>query len=113
MELVITMWNTYLYIPLFNLLIWIYTYSAGFNLGIAIIILTLIVRITILPFSILTERGKIISSKLRKQVREIEKDYSNDVVDQKLAIRRLLKKKKIRPWTRTVTLGFQGLIIVL
>lgn len=113
MEILINFWDLYLYTPLFNLLIWIYTYYAFFHLGIAIIILTLLVRIVLLPFSILTERGKIVSSRLKKEVKEIRKDYANDIVAQKIAVRKLLKKKGIRPWAKAVALSFQALIIIL
>lgn len=113
MELLTFLWEQYLYIPLFNLLIWLYLNYAWFNLGLAIIILTLIIRIILLPFSILTEKGKIVSQRLRREINEIKKDYANDLVQQKIAIRKLLRKKKIRPWARAVVLGVQALVLLL
>ncbi|MDD2807203.1 MAG: YidC/Oxa1 family membrane protein insertase [Patescibacteria group bacterium] len=113
MEIFTYFWHYYLFIPLFNLLIWLYLNYSSYNLGIAIILLTVAVRIILLPFTILTERGKIVSEKLAVEVKEIKRDYSNDPVKQKIMIRRLLKKRRIRPWSKAVSLGFQALILVL
>jgi len=113
MEIFIVIWEQYLYIPLFNFLVWLYLNYSAFNLGVAVIILTVILRLALLPFTILTERGKIISLKLGKEIAEIKKDFANDHIKQKLAIRDLLRRKKIRPWAKAIVLGIQGLVLVL
>ena len=113
MEIFTFVWQHYLYIPLFNFLVWLYLSYSFYNLGIAVIILTLILRLALLPFTILTERGKIISQKLRIKIDEIQKDYANDPIKQKIAIRQFLKKKKIRPWAKVVDLGIQALVLIL
>lgn len=113
MEIFTLIWEQYLYLPLFNLLIWLYLNYSFYNLGIAVIVLTVLLRIALLPFTILTERGKIIGQGLRKEIEEIKKDFTNDPVKQKIAIRQFLKKKKIRPWAKAIVLGIQGLVLVL
>jgi len=45
MEIFNYIWQYYLYIPLFNFLIWLYLSYSIFNLGIAVIVLTIILRI--------------------------------------------------------------------
>jgi YidC/Oxa1 family membrane protein insertase len=84
-----------------------------FNLGVAVIILTILLRIVLLPFTILSERGKMISQRIKKDLAEIDHDYINDPIRKKQAIRNYLKKKKIRPWAKAVVLGVQGLVLVL
>ena len=113
MEIITFFWQYYLYIPLFNFLVWLYLNYSIYNLGIAVIILTIILRIVLLPFTILTERGKIISQNLKREVKQIEKDFATDPVKKKLAVRMLLKKKKIRPWAKAVVLMVQALVLVL
>ncbi|MAF14208.1 MAG: hypothetical protein CMI53_04975 [Parcubacteria group bacterium] len=113
MEIITLVWEQYLYLPLFNFLIWLYLNYSNFNLGAAVIILTILLRFILLPFTILTERGKILGQKLRKEIVDIKNDYSNDPIRQKIAIREFLKKKKIRPWAKAVVLGIQGLVLVL
>ena len=113
MEIISFIWDHYLYIPLFNLLIILYLTWAGFNLGIAIILLTIITRVVLLPFTILTERGKIISQRLHREFNEVKKDYSSDPVLQKQKIRELLKRKKIRPWAKAIVIGIQAVVLLL
>lgn len=113
MEILSYIWEFYLYIPLFNFLVWLYLTYSLFNLGVAVIIMTVLLRLFLLPFSILTERGKIVSTSLGQEVDQIKKDFANDPVKQKLMIRLLLKKKKIRPWAKAVVLGVQGIVLLL
>ena len=113
MEIFTLIWEQYLYLPLFNLLIWLYLNYSFYNLGIAVIVLTVLLRVALLPFTILTERSKIIGQRLKKEIEEIKKDFTNDPVKQKLVIRQFLKKKKIRPWAKAIVLGVQGLVLVL
>ncbi|MFA6321961.1 MAG: YidC/Oxa1 family membrane protein insertase [Candidatus Buchananbacteria bacterium] len=113
MEIITYFWHYYLYIPLFNFLIFLYNNYSNYNLGIAVIILTVLLRLLLLPFSILTEQSKIVSDKLTKEVREIEKDFAADVVKKKQMIRLALKKRKVRPWAKAIVLGVQGLVLFL
>ena len=106
-------WNQYLYIPLLNFLIWLYAGYANYNLGLAIIILTIILRFILLPFTILEAKGKTVGRELTKHIKEIKKDYANDQVKQNLAIRLFLKKKKVRHWAKAISLTVQGLVLVL
>ena len=113
MEIFIVLWNQYLYIPLYNFLIWLYSSYSSYNLGVAVIILTILLRLLLLPFTILVERGKIIGEGLEQAVREIQRDFQNDPVKQRHFIRRYLKRNKVRPWAKAVVLGVQGLVLVL
>jgi len=113
MEIFTVIWNHYLYIPLFNLLIWLYTNYASYNLGVAIIILTIMLRIALLPFTILDEIGKITGKDIDSEIAELEQDFSKDPVKKKIAIRQLLKKNRIRPWAKAMVLGIQALTLVL
>lgn len=113
MEIITFFWQQYLYTPLFNLLIWLYLNYSWYNLGVAVIVLTIILRVALLPLTILSERGKVISQKIKKEIAEIRADHVDDPVQQKLMIRQLLKRKKIRPWANAVVLGVQGVILVL
>ena len=113
MEILSYIWEYYLYIPLFNLLVWLYLNYSGYNLGVAVVILTILLRLVLLPFTILTERGKIVSDKLSKEIGEIKKDFANDPVQQKVMIRRAMRRYHIRPWTGAIVLGVQLVVLIL
>lgn len=106
-------WYTFLYQPVFNFLIELYNTTAGENLGWAIVLLTLILRFVLLPFTLVTEKVRAQNSELEEAVKKIEKDFSNDSVQKKEQIRQILKKRKIRPWAKTIVLAIQLLVLIL
>lgn len=106
-------WNDYLYRPLFNVLIWLYNNTAQQNLGWAVIYLTLLLRFVMLPITILSEIGAVKNQELEDEIRRTEKDFRNDPILQKEQIRKQIKKKKVRPWTKVVSLGIQLLVLIL
>ena len=52
-----TFWYLFLYQPLFNALIWIYSNIASGNLGWAVIWLTVFLRVVLLPLTFVSERN--------------------------------------------------------
>ena len=102
-----------MYQPLFNFLIWIYNGWANENLGWAIVYLTIILRMVLLPFTLFTEKGRTKGKDVTKEMAQINKDFSNDPQLKKEEMRKVLKKKKVSPWSKTVVLGIQGLVLVL
>ncbi len=113
MEILTLIWEQYLYIPLFNLLVWLYMNYSMYNLGVAVVLLTILLRIVLLPFTILTERSKLGSDQLAKEIKEIQEDYKNDSVKRKIAIRRQLKKRHVRPWAKAISMSMQLLVFLL
>jgi YidC/Oxa1 family membrane protein insertase len=106
-------WENIFYAPLFNALIWLYDGPANDKLGIAVIYLTIGIRILILPVSILAERSKHIYAAVEKEILEIEKQHKNDPEIQKERIRELLRKRHVSPWSRVVSLGIQALVLII
>jgi len=106
-------WTNYLYIPVFNALIWLYNGYAKENLGYAVIILTVALRVALLPLSIVSERNKMQYKILNEKAEQIRKDFKNDPIAMKEKVRKLLKQYKIKPWAKTLVLGIQALMLVL
>jgi len=106
-------WTTFFYAPLFNALIWLYNGPAQQNFGVAIIMLTIALRIVIFPLTILSERNKHIYDKVETEIAEIEKAYKNDEEQQKERIRELLRSRHVSPWARTSSLLIQALVLIV
>lgn len=106
-------WQIYLYQPLVNLLIHLYNTIANQNLGWAVVDLTIALRLALLPFSILSERNKVIYQKMEEQIIEAERVHRSDPVYIKEYIRGLMKKYKMHPWAKTGELAIQLLVLVL
>ncbi|MBT3419332.1 MAG: hypothetical protein HN726_00490 [Candidatus Magasanikbacteria bacterium] len=111
--ILIDIWQNVLYEPLFNFLIWIYNDWSGQNMGWAIIILTIIIRFALLPFTILNEYSKVKNTDLYDEIERVGAEYKNDPILKKQEIRRVLKKRKVYPWATVIVLGIQGLTLVL
>lgn len=107
------LWDEFLYKPLFNLLIFLYQYKDVFSLGLAIIYLTVILRLILLPFTFFAQRNKVRYEMLNEEVNKIAVDYKHDPEQAKIEARKAMRKYKIRPWAKTVVLGVQGLVLVL
>jgi len=106
-------WYTYLYQPLFNVLIWIYSNWAGQNLGWAVIYLTILLRVVMLPLSIVSERNAMKQEKFEEEVDLKLKSFKHDSIAQKEELKKIMKKYHISPWAKTVMLLVQVLVLVL
>lgn len=104
-ESIINFFYIILYQPLFNCLILLYNYVPGHDFGIAIILLTLIIRIILFPISVKAVNSQRSLQKLQPQIQEAQKKYKNDKEKQAKEILDLYKKEKINP--------FSGLLLAI
>jgi len=88
-----------LYQPLFNSLVLLYNYIPGRDFGIAIIFLTLIIRIILYPISVKSINSQTALQKLQPQIQELQKKYKNDKEKQAREVLDLYKKEKINPFS--------------
>lgn len=106
-------WQTFLYQPVFNFLIFIYNNVTVQNFGWAVVLLTAALRILLLPLTVVAEMNKKKNTELEIEVERIIKEYKRDPVLQKQEIRDVMKKRKVYPWAKFVSLGIQGLVFLL
>ena len=106
-------WANYLYQPLFNALIWIYLNIAERNLGWAVVWLTIFLRIILLPLTIISERDAARQEKVEEEALRAAKAFKNDAVAQKEEIRKIMRKNRVSPWAKVMSLALQLLVLVL
>lgn len=106
-------WNTYLYQPVFNFLIWIYNNWADGNMGWAVIYLTISLRVLILPLTIISERNAARNAEVEEELTKLASEFKYDRVAQKQEIRRRMKQRRVQPWAKALSLGIQALVFVL
>lgn len=111
--MILEIWNTFLFQPLYNLLIFIYNNWTDQNLGWAIIYLTMLLRVVLLPLTVISFLNERKNKALDAEVQQMAKQFQHDPVLQKAEVRRLLKTKKVSPWAKAVSLGVQALVVVL
>lgn len=93
----IALFNEILYRPLFNLVIFLYNILPGNDFGVAIIVLTILIRVIFFPLSIKTIRSQRVLSKLNPKMKEIKERLKNDSRAQSAAIVQLYKESKVNP----------------
>ena len=111
MELLITIFNQILYQPLFNGLIWLYNVIPGHDLGIAIIALTVLIRLIFYPLSKKAIRSQKAMAKLQPEIKEIRNKYK-DKQEQAKAMMDLYKKYKINPLSGCLPILIQFPILI-
>jgi YidC/Oxa1 family membrane protein insertase len=104
-EFIINFFNTFLYIPLFNALIFLYNTIPGHDFGIAIIALTLIIKIILTPLLVGSVKSQRVLQRVQPKIQQIQKDYKDDKDKQTKEILELYKNEKINP--------FSGLVLAL
>ena len=104
-------WNTYLVHPLLEALLFLYRTLAFGNLGVAVIELTVLLRLALLPLTVLAERSSARYERLSDDVAAIQAQYKNDPVLANEEIRELLKKRRINPWAKAVVLAVQLVVL--
>ncbi len=90
-----TIWNTLLITPILNVMVWLYQISG--NLGIAIILLTVIVRLISVPFSLPSMRTMKKQRILQPELDEIKKKFKHDKRKQAELQMELFKKHGVNP----------------
>ena len=99
--------KTLLYQPLYNVLIFLAWLVPGHNVGWAIILLTLLVRLALSPLNASMIRSQKALSGLQPEMDRIKKEYKDDQQAQTKAIMELYQTRKINPFGSCVLLMVQ------
>lgn len=74
----IALFNEILVRPFFNLLIFIYNVVPGADFGVAVVLLTVAIRLVLMPLSVKTLRSQKNIAKLQPKLKELQVKYKND-----------------------------------
>jgi len=113
MEFITHVWTIYLFEPVFNCLVWLYGNIAHQNFALAVIYLTVGLRIILLPLSIIEERGKGKQEKLEEEVAAIEKNSHIDPMKKREVVRQLMRKFRVSPWAKMITMFALAILFLL
>ena len=97
MSLIIHLYNILLYQPLFNSLVLLYQYLPGHDFGLAVIVLTLLVRVILYPSMHHSLKSQKAMSLIQPKLQEIQKKHKGDLSRQSQAMMELYRKEKINP----------------
>lgn len=102
----IQLYNTILYQPLLNFLVFLYN-VAGHDLGIAIILLTLIIKLILYPLSRQSIKSQKALQDLQPKIEALKKQYKNEKEKQAKAMMELYRTEKVNPLSSCLPLLIQ------
>lgn len=88
-------WLDWLAYPLFRLMKWLY--SLTLNYGMAIILLTIIVRFLVMPFTVMSLRSMKRMQVYQPQIKALREKYKDDPKTQQMEMMNFFKEHKINP----------------
>ncbi|MEK7116272.1 MAG: YidC/Oxa1 family membrane protein insertase [Patescibacteria group bacterium] len=103
----ISLFNTFIFQPILNLLIWLYNVLPGNDMGLAIIALTVIVKLVLYPFSAAQIKQQRALQELQPKIDEVRKRLANDKEGQAKELMELYKKEKVNPASSCLPLLIQ------
>lgn len=101
------LFNEYLTRPILNLLLWLYDVVPGQDLGIAIILLTVIVKAILYPFAVAQIKQQRALQQLQPKIDEIRKRLKDDKETQAKELMALYKADKVNPASSCLPLLIQ------
>ncbi|TSC75918.1 MAG: preprotein translocase subunit YidC [Parcubacteria group bacterium Gr01-1014_30] len=108
MEFLVNAFNLTLYQPLFNALILLYEYFPGRDFGLAVIVLTLLIKVILYPLGVQAIRAQKNLAQLQPKVEALQKKHKDDKEKLVKETLELYKKEKINPLS-----GFLPILIQL
>ena len=105
-------WNTLIYNPIFNALVWLYNVIPGQDFGVAIIVLTLLLRFALYPFTKKTLASQKAMQTIQPKVKALQEEFKDqkEILAQKLM--ELYKAEKVNPFSSCAPLLIQMPIII-
>lgn len=110
--IIVSIFDIILYWPLFNFLILIYNYLPGHDFGLAIIVLTIVIKIALYPLAQKATNSQLTVQKLKPQIDEIQRKYKDDKEKQGIETLELYRREKINPFSTLFLVLVQIPIII-
>ena len=112
MEAIISIFNTVLYDPFLNALILLYKYLPGQDFGVAVIALTVLIRIVLYPLMVKSIKSQKALQELQPKIKEVQDKYKNDKEKQTKEMMALYQREKINPFGGCLPLLIQLPILI-
>ena len=105
------LFHTFIYQPIYNTLALFINVIPGGDVGIAIIVLTLVVKFALFPLSLKALRTQAAMREIDPEMKRIKKEYEKDPQEQARRTMALLKEKKVNPFASVFLILIQLPII--
>lgn len=106
------LFNELIYRPLYNLLVFVYNVLPFADFGVAIIVVTVIIKFLLVPLSRKQIESQKKMAELQPKIRELQKKYKQDKEKQTKAILELYKTHKTNPFSGCLPLILQLVFLI-
>lgn len=106
------LFNEFIYRPIYNLLVLTYNIIPFYDFGIAIIVVTLIIKFLLLPLSKKQIESQKKMQELQPKIKEIQEKYKKDKEKQSQALMEFYKKNKANPFSGCLPTIFQLVFLI-
>jgi len=101
------MFQTFIYQPILYTLQFIYQNLSGQDLGVAVILLTLLIRVVLYPLFWKSSKDQVIMKKIQPEITEIQKDKKSSAQDKGERLMKVYKENKLNPFSSIIILIVQ------
>ena len=98
MEFFISIYNLFLFQPVFNALIWLTQNVPGRDFGVAVILLTIAIRLASYPLGAKAVKAQKKLVELQPKMKEVQEKFKGNAEEQRKAMSALFKKAQINPF---------------
>ncbi len=92
-----SIFHTILYQPIFNLFVFLYNILPGHDLGLVILIITILIRLVLYPLTKAQINAQQSAKVLQPKIEAAKKQFANDKQAQSQAIMQIYKEHKVNP----------------
>lgn len=105
-------WHTIFFDPIYNGLVFFIDVVPGGDVGLAIIFITIVVKLVLLPLSLKAARTQMVMKELDPKLREIKEKYKDQREEQARAMMEAYKEAGLNPFASIVLLFLQIPIVI-
>ena len=102
-----------LFVPIYNMLMYLVAVIPGHQVALAIIALTLIIRILLLPSSLKASKSTIEMQKIQPLLNAVRTKYKKDQIKMSQEMQKLFKEHKVSPYGSCLPLIIQTLVLII
>jgi YidC/Oxa1 family membrane protein insertase len=107
MSYIVYIYNLIFYQPTFNFLVWLYNITPGHDIGLAIIALTIVIRIILFPLFYQSIKSQKALQDIQPKITELRKKYKDDQQKQAAELMKLYQAEKVNPFSSCLPLLIQ------
>jgi YidC/Oxa1 family membrane protein insertase len=100
-------YNAVLYEPIFNILVFFYNIVPGHDIGLAIILLTILIKLILSPFFVQSIKAQRSMQRLQPKLDELKEKYKDNKEKLGPAIMELYQKEKVSPFSSCIPILIQ------